>query len=96
MASSVATFLFEVVNFLLLGRDQSILAATVALDGTWQEPRARLVPLRSLTSGPGQFVFENVSELVRRGFGALGSLFEGPAAAPPAPPAAPSDPLPLQ
>jgi hypothetical protein len=87
------------VNFLLLGRDQSIMAATIALDGSWEDPRARLVPLRSLTSGPGQFVFEGLSDLVGRGFGALGTLLDGSPAPPtsqPPLPAAPADPLAVQ
>lgn len=65
------------VNLLLLGRDNNLVAATIALDGSWDAPRAHLLPHRSLASGPGHLVFEELPDLVRRGLEALNSVLPG-------------------
>jgi hypothetical protein len=77
----VALFLFRpvdavldkipIVNLLLLGRNNNLVAAHFALTGPWKQPDARLVPLRSFASGPGSLVFETMPDLVRRGLRAL-------------------------
>jgi uncharacterized protein YhdP len=81
-----------VLNYVLLGENRNLLAAHFALKGPWRDPRAHLVPHRSFTSGPGSLVFERLPALMRRGIGALDSLFSreprDPAAA--AAPAAPA------
>jgi hypothetical protein len=66
-----------IVNFLLLGPNRNLLAATYALSGTWEEPKADLVPLETLTTGPGTLVFESLPSIVARGLEALGGLIGG-------------------
>ncbi|MGI9591566.1 MAG: AsmA-like C-terminal domain-containing protein, partial [Myxococcota bacterium] len=65
-----------IVNFLLLGKNENLMAAHYELQGTWQEPDARLVPLRTLATGPASLVFETVPSLVKRGLEALDGLIE--------------------
>ena len=83
-----------IVNFLLLGKNDNLMAAHYELDGTWEEPEARLVPLRTLASGPASLVFERVPSLVKRGLEALDGLMDpGPPDSSPltAPAAVPSE-----
>jgi hypothetical protein len=76
-----------IVNFLLLGPNRNLLAATYRLSGTWEEPSADLVPLETFTTGPGTLVFERLPSIVARGLEALGGLLGGDGAASPlAPP----------
>jgi hypothetical protein len=63
------------VNILLLGSNQNLIAAHFELGGTWRDPDVRLVPLRSLTQGPGSLVFETLPGLVRRGLRAIDDIF---------------------
>ncbi len=65
-----------IVNFLLLGKNDNLLAAHYELEGTWQEPDARLLPLRSLASGPASLVFERLPSLMKRSIKALGGLMD--------------------
>lgn len=65
------------VNVLLLGPNNNLIAAHFNLSGPWDAPKATVVPHKSLTSGPGHMVFEGVPALVRRGFRAIGSLMGG-------------------
>ena len=80
------------VNVLLLGPNNNLIAAHFNLSGPWDEPSARIVPYKSITSGPGHMVFEAMPALVRRGFRAIGSLMGG-APKEPTPEGAP-EPLP--
>jgi hypothetical protein len=64
-----------VVNFILLGENENLIAAHFALRGPWADPDSHMIPHRSFTSGPGSLVFERLPHLVRRGFEALDSLF---------------------
>jgi len=83
LEAEVALYLFRVmdrviekiplVNLLLLGEDESILAAYYELSGPWSAPQAKLYPLRTLASGPASLVLERVPDFLRRGFQALGS-----------------------
>lgn len=66
-----------IVNFLLLGKNENLMAAHYEMQGTWQEPKARLVPLRTLATGPASLVFETVPSLVKRGLEALDGLMDG-------------------
>ncbi|MBW2269566.1 MAG: hypothetical protein JRH16_13405 [Deltaproteobacteria bacterium] len=78
------------LNVLLLGPNDNLVAAHFTLSGPWAQPHASLVPHRSLTSGPGTMVFETMPALVRRGLQAIGSLMENekePAPEPALPPA---------
>ncbi len=82
--AEVALFLFRqldravgtipVVSLLLLGPDQNLLAAYFELSGPWGEPRSRLVPLKSLATGPASLVMEGVPSIVQRGLRALGAV----------------------
>jgi hypothetical protein len=63
------------LNIVLLGPNENLLAAHFELGGPWGDPTARLVPLRSLASGPGSLVFETLPSLLQRGIKALGEWF---------------------
>jgi len=63
------------LNIVLLGPNENLLAAHFELEGPWKDPTARLVPLRSLASGPGSLVFETLPALLQRGIKALGAWF---------------------
>jgi hypothetical protein len=56
-----------VLNLLLLGMDENLMAAYYKLSGPWEEPRAKLVPLRTLASGPGSLVLQDLPKLVLKG-----------------------------
>jgi hypothetical protein len=100
--AEVALFLFRqldravgsipVINLLLLGRNQNLLAAYLQMDGPWREPRSRLVPLKSLAAaGPASLVLEGVPTIVQRGVRALESMMDGGRKTP-APPATRREP----
>ena len=80
-----------IVNFLLLGPNRNLLAATYELSGTWEEPNVQLAPLETFTSGPGTLVFERLPSIVARGLEALGGLIGGDRGASPVPPAPPDE-----
>ncbi len=85
--------LIPVVNFILLGENENLVAAHFTLEGPWSDPRAEMVPHRSFTQGPASLVFERLPNLVRRGMRALDSLFSRGSVAeqePEPPPAAPT------
>lgn len=83
--------LIPIVNRLLLGPNDNLVAAHYRLEGPWDEPEATLLPFRSFTSGPGTVVFETLPSLVRRGIEALDTLFGQGEAAPRPSPAAPPE-----
>ena len=84
--ANVALFLFRhldqaidlipVLNMLLLGTDDNLVAAHFELSGPWDETKAKLVPLRSLSAGPASLVVEGIPNIVRKGFNAIGAIFE--------------------
>ena len=87
-----------VLNLLLLGSNENLLAAYFDLHGPWADPEAELVPLRSLATGPATLVFEGLPFLVRKSLqavgaidGDVGTLPARPIAAEPPPP--PKDPV---
>jgi hypothetical protein len=98
LEAEVALYLFRqmdrviekipLVNLLLLGEDESILAAYYELSGPWSAPEARLYPLRTIASGPASLVLERVPGFLRRGLEALGSALR------PSPPAVDGDAAP--
>lgn len=63
-----------IVNFVLLGPNRNLVAAHYALAGSLEQPKASLVPLDTLTAGPGTLVFEGLPSIVTRGLAALGGL----------------------
>jgi hypothetical protein len=74
-----------VLNVLLLGSNENLLAAYYVLEGPWADPDARLVPLRSLATGPATLVFEGLPFLVRKSLQAIGAIDGDVRAAPPRP-----------
>jgi hypothetical protein len=78
------------LNLLLLGSNDNLVAAHFELKGPWDDPKARLVPLRSLATGPASLVFETLPNLLLRGLQEFDSLFSRePEAKRTTPPAAP-------
>jgi len=75
-----------VLNDLLLGTDDSLIGAYVELTGAWAEPDARLVPLKTVASGPASFAMEGVPRFVRRAIDAIESAFRDEGADVSAPP----------
>jgi hypothetical protein len=80
------------LNLLLLGSNENLVAAHFELEGPWSDPKARLIPLRSLATGPASLIFDTLPKLLLRGLQELDLLFslerEAKRAAPPtAPPA---------
>jgi hypothetical protein len=77
LRGEVALFLFRqlgralekipVVNLLLLGTDENLMAAYYELSGPWEKPRAKLIPLRTLATGPGSLVLQDLPKLVLKG-----------------------------
>ncbi len=78
------------LNLVLLGSNENLVAAHFELKGPWSDPKAQLLPLRSLATGPASLVFETLPGLLRRGLQELGWLFaDEPEAKRSPPPAAP-------
>jgi hypothetical protein len=55
------------LNLLLLGSNENLVAAHFELGGTWDDPKARLIPLRSLATGPAGLVLDTLPRLLLRG-----------------------------
>ena len=53
------------LNRLLLGPDDNLISTYFAVTGPWADPRAMIVPIKSIASGPGSFVLEGVPSFVR-------------------------------
>jgi hypothetical protein len=80
----VALFLFRnldtvigklpILNRVLLGEDENLINAYFALSGPFMEPRARLIPVKSLAAGPASFVLEGLPAFVRGGLRRLLSM----------------------
>ena len=47
-----------VLNRVILGRDKNLVGAYFAMTGTWKEPKAQLVPIKSFAEGPAHFMLE--------------------------------------
>ena len=85
--AEVAVFLFRVieraiekipiVSRLLLGDDDSFLAAYYELDGELKDPDATLFPMRTLASGPASLLLERLPRFLQRSFEAIGSALRG-------------------
>jgi len=65
------------VNRLLLGKDDNLVAAWFALTGPWLDPQARVLPQTLLTSGPMGIVTEGVPGFVRSGIETLARVLGG-------------------
>jgi hypothetical protein len=66
------------LNVLLLGENNNLVAAYYELVGPWEEPKALAKPLRTLGEGPGTVLIEQIPKIVRRGMEALGDLLISP------------------
>lgn len=89
------------LNQILLGKDENLMAAYFALNGPWKDPTARILPSTLLTSGPIGIVTDGLPGFVRSGIGTLRRLLGGepaedvdPLGAPPDAPARSSAPSP--
>jgi hypothetical protein len=47
-----------VLNRVILGQDENLVGAYFAMTGTWKEPKAQLVPVKSFAEGPAHFMLE--------------------------------------
>src|SRR5690606_29007660 len=79
--------LIPLVNVLLLGDDENLVAAYFGLEGPWHDPVAVAKPLRTLEEGPTAVITQGIPNVMRQGLRALGGLFRGasPAPTPPRP-----------
>jgi hypothetical protein len=85
--AEVAIFLFRqldralgeipILNWVLMGRNQNLMAAYFQLKGPWDEPVARVLPLRSISQGPPGDMIKAIPDVVQRGLGVLGKLLRG-------------------
>jgi hypothetical protein len=66
------------LNVLLLGDNDNLVAAYYELVGPWEEPKAVGKPLRTLGEGPGTVLIEQIPKIVKKGMEALGDLLIGP------------------
>ena len=55
------------LNLVLLGSNENLVAAHFELKGPWSDPKAQLLPLRSLATGPASLVFQTLPSLLLRG-----------------------------
>jgi hypothetical protein len=69
--------LIPILNVLLLGENENLVAAYFQLVGTWEKPEARAKPLRTLEEGPGDVLTKGIPRVVKRGIDAIGNLFRG-------------------
>jgi hypothetical protein len=76
--------LIPILNVLLLGDNQNLVAAYFELGGTWSEPVASARPLRTLEEGPTEVLTRGIPRVMKSGMDAIGGLFRGsaPEAAP--------------
>jgi hypothetical protein len=63
-----------ILNSILLGENENLVAAYYELEGPWEEPVARSRPLRTLREGPGSGVIQGIPRVVERGVRAIGEL----------------------
>jgi hypothetical protein len=69
--------LIPLINVLLLGENDNLLAAYFELVGTWDEPVANAKPLRTIEEGPTEVLTRRIPRIITRGVRALGGLFLG-------------------
>jgi len=70
--------LIPLVNVLLLGENDNLLAAYFGLVGPWDEPIASAKPLRTIEEGPTDLVTRRIPAIVTKGIKALGGLIWRP------------------
>ncbi|HEY5658890.1 MAG TPA: AsmA-like C-terminal region-containing protein [Myxococcota bacterium] len=62
------------LNVLLLGDNNNLVAAYYEVVGPWESPEAVGKPLRTLGEGPGTVLIEQIPKIVKKGMEALGDL----------------------
>jgi hypothetical protein len=65
------------VNRIVLGKDDNLMAAYFAVSGPWKGPSARILPSALLTTGPVGIVTQGLPDFVRSGVGTLRRLLGG-------------------
>jgi hypothetical protein len=70
------------LNRVLLGEDKNLINAYFALSGPFGEPQARLIPVKTLSSGPASFMLEGFPAFVRGGLSRLRAMLPGASEAP--------------
>jgi hypothetical protein len=73
------------LNRVLLGEDKNLINAYFALSGPFGGPEARLIPVKTLSSGPASFMLEGFPAFVRGGLSRLRSVLPGGGSEAPAP-----------
>ena len=63
-----------IVNKLLLGDDENLVAAYFAVSGPWGDPKASVIPVKTLLAVPTNIVIEGVPAFVRSGISQLEHL----------------------
>jgi uncharacterized protein YhdP len=63
-----------ILNLLLMGTSESLIAAYFELSGPWDDPEAKLIPLRSMASSPASLVFQSIPMIMVRGIQAIGAM----------------------
>jgi hypothetical protein len=85
-----------ILNALLLGEHQNLVAAYFRLMGSWKQPEARMQPLRTLEEGPVDVLTKGIPRVVLQGVEAIGGVFTRPGGkgteSPPGKAESPSDP----
>jgi len=71
-----------VLNRVILGQDQNLMGAYFAMTGSWKQPRAQLIPIKSFAEGPAHFMLEG-PEFIWSGLRRLEALLN-PSSNPPA------------
>jgi hypothetical protein len=74
-----------ILNLLLMGTSESLIAAYFELSGPWDDPQAKLIPLRSMTSSPASLVFQSIPMIMVRGIQAIGAMLAPDETTEPAP-----------
>lgn len=69
--------LMPFVSRILLGPDRSLFGTYFELTGPWEDPKAGLIPLRTLAFGPTSFLLQDVPAFVERGIDGIQSVLTG-------------------
>lgn len=62
------------VRDIVLGKDRAFVSLWFHLDGPWRDPQVRLIPTKTLSSGPTNLIFDGVPSFVRGGVEAIGRV----------------------
>jgi hypothetical protein len=63
--------IFPLLNRMLLGPDDNLVSTYFAVSGPWADPKASLIPTKSIASGPASFVLEGLPAFVRGGLSTI-------------------------